>query len=209
MDSHAPEQRRLGDALRPYLQKEPIGALLLGLSSGAPFAMIASTLTTRLAESGIDKKTVTAFALIFLFYNFKFLWAPLMDRFEPPLLGRRRGWLVSTQLLLAAVLAWMAGLAPAQQPALFALAALATAFLSASQDVVVDAYRTDVLAARERGLGGSLSVFGYRLAMILSGGVAFIWAEQWGSWPKVYAAVAAYLAALILLFHLFTRVWNQ
>jgi PAT family beta-lactamase induction signal transducer AmpG len=113
-----------------------------------------------------------------------------MDRFEPPLLGRRRGWLVLTQLLLAAMLYAMSGLSPANAPLTFAAAGVLVAFLSASQDVVIDAYRTDVLEARERGLGASMSVFGYRLAMILSGGISLIWAEQWGSWGQVYQVMA-------------------
>jgi PAT family beta-lactamase induction signal transducer AmpG len=93
----------------------------------------------------------------------------------------------------------MSGLSIQENAALFALAALAIAFLSASQDVVIDAYRTDVLDPHERGLGSSLSVFGYRLAMILSGGISLIWAEQWQSWPLVYLAMAAIMAAAALV----------
>jgi PAT family beta-lactamase induction signal transducer AmpG len=148
-----------------------------------------------LSVDGVDIATIGFLGLVGVPYTFKFLWAPLMDRFEPPLLGRRRGWLVLTQLGLAAALAWMAGLSPSSAPGLFALAALVIAFLSASQDVVIDAYRTDVLDAKERGLGGSLSVFGYRLAMILAGGVALIWAEQWGSWSQVYWVMAGIMLA--------------
>jgi len=147
----------------------------------------------------VDIATIGFLGLVGMPYTFKFLWAPLMDRFEPPLLGRRRGWLVTTQFLLAAALVWMAGQSPTVQPALFALAALLIAFLPASQDVVTDAYRTDVLEAKERGLGGSLSVFGYRLAMILSGGIARIWAEQWGSWSRVYLVMAGIMAAAALV----------
>lgn len=127
--------------------------------------------------------------------TFKFLWAPLMDRFEPPWLGRRRGWLALTQLALAALLWWMASLSPTATPGLFAIAAVAIAFLSASQDVVVDAYRTDLLPEAERGLGASVHVFAYRLAMILSGGIALIWAGQWASWPRVSETMALIMAA--------------
>jgi len=185
----------------PALRRQ-FAVLCLGFASGLPLALTGQAMQAWLTVDGVDLATIGFLGLVGVPYTFKFLWAPLMDRFEPPLLGRRRGWLVTTQLLLAGVLAWMAELSPTAQPLTFALAALLTAFLSASQDVVVDAYRTDILEARERGLGGSLSVFGYRLAMILSGGVAFIWADQWGSWQRVYLAMSGIMlgaAALSLL----------
>ncbi|TCS72097.1 PAT family beta-lactamase induction signal transducer AmpG [Sulfuritortus calidifontis] len=169
--------------------------LFLGFASGLPLSLTGQAMQAWLSVDGVDLATIGFLGLVGVPYTFKFLWAPLMDRFEPPFLGRRRGWLVLTQLGLAAALAWMAGLSPSATPGLFALAALLIAFLSASQDVVCDAYRTDVLDPHERGLGGSLSVFGYRLAMILAGGVALIWAEQWGSWSKVYMVMAGIMLA--------------
>ncbi len=169
--------------------------LFLGFASGLPLALTGQAMQAWLSVDGVDIATIGFLGLVGVPYTFKFLWAPLMDRFEPPWLGRRRGWLVLTQLALAAALSWMAGLSPSAAPGLFAVAALSIAFLSASQDVVIDAYRTDVLEPRERGLGGSLSVFGYRLAMILSGGVALIWAEQWGSWSQVYLTMSGIMLA--------------
>lgn len=169
--------------------------LVLGFASGLPLALTGQAMQAWLAVDGVDIATIGFLGLVGVPYTFKFLWAPLMDRFEPPFLGRRRGWLVVTQLALAAALVWLAGVSPGDAPGLFALAALSIAFLSASQDVVIDAYRTDLLPARERGLGGSLSVFGYRLAMILSGGIALIWAEQWQSWPRVYLTMAGIMVA--------------
>jgi PAT family beta-lactamase induction signal transducer AmpG len=169
--------------------------LFLGFASGLPLALTGQAMQAWLAVDGVDIATIGFLGLVGIPYTFKFLWAPLMDRFEPPWLGRRRGWLVLTQLAIAAALMWMSGLSIKDNAMLFALAALTIAFLSASQDVVVDAYRTDVLAANERGLGGSLSVFGYRLAMILSGGIALIWAEQWQSWPRVYVTMAGIMVA--------------
>ncbi|MCU0969180.1 MAG: MFS transporter, partial [Rubrivivax sp.] len=155
-----------------------------------------------------DLATIGFLSLVGLPYTFKFLWAPLMDRFEPPGLGRRRGWLVLTQLALAGVLWLLAATSPGDAIRAFALLAVAVAFLSASQDVVIDAYRTDLLAPAERGLGASLNVMGYRLAMILSGGIALIWTDpaQGGgwSWPEVYRlmaglmVVAAVVSALLL-----------
>lgn len=168
--------------------------LFLGFASGLPLALTGQAMQAWLAVDGVDIATIGFLGLVGIPYTFKFLWAPLMDRFEPPWLGRRRGWLVVTQLAIAGALVWMSGLSIQATPALFALAALTIAFLSASQDVVIDAYRTDVLAANERGLGGSLSVFGYRLAMIVSGGIALIWAEQWQSWPRVYLTMAGIMA---------------
>lgn len=167
---------------------------LLGFASGLPLALTGQAMQAWLSGAGLDVATIGFLSLVGLPYTFKFLWAPLMDRFELPLLGRRRGWLVLTQLCLAGALAWLAATSPTETTRLFALLAVLVAFVSASQDVVIDAYRTDLLAASERGLGSSLSVLGYRLAMILSGGVALIWVDptQGGgwTWPEVYHFMA-------------------
>lgn len=173
--------------------------LFLGFASGLPLALTGQAMQAWLTVDGVDIATIGFLGLVGVPYTFKFLWAPLMDRFEPPFLGRRRGWLVLTQLALAGVLWWMSSLSPSTTPLLFAAAAVGVAFLSASQDVVIDAYRTDVLDPRERGLGSSISVFGYRIAMILSGGIALIWAEQWGSWGRVYEVMAGILLAAAVL----------
>ena len=166
--------------------------LILGFTSGLPLALSGQALQAWLAIDGVNFATIGFFGLVGVPYTFKFLWAPLMDRFEPPWLGRRRGWLVLTQGGLALTLFIMSGLSPSRQPMLFAQWAVLLAFLSASQDVVVDAYRADVLTDKaEHGLGASLHVFGYRLAMIVSGGIALIWADQWRSWPRVYALMGA------------------
>ena len=167
---------------------------VLGFASGLPLALTGQAMQAWLSVSDVDVATIGFLSLVGLPYTFKFLWAPLMDRFELPWLGRRRGWLVITQLALAASLMWMAGTSPTGATRSFALLAVLVAFVSASQDVVIDAYRTDLLAATERGLGASLGVMGYRLAMILSGGVAFIWVDptQGGgwTWPEVYRFMA-------------------
>ena len=171
----------------------------LGFASGLPLALTGQAMQAWLSTEGVDIATIGFLSLVGLPYTFKFLWAPLMDRFELPWLGRRRGWLVLTQLLMAGALWWMAGTSPTGATRGFALLAVLVAFISASQDVVVDAYRTDLLHARERGLGSSLYVLGYRLAMILSGGIALIWvdATQGGgwSWPEVYRFMAGVMVA--------------
>ncbi|NUZ04432.1 MFS transporter [Schlegelella sp. ID0723] len=172
--------------------------MLLGFASGLPLALTGQAMQAWLSADRIDVATIGFLSLVGLPYTFKFLWAPLMDRFELPWLGRRRAWLVVTQLALAATLFAMAATSPGSALTAFALLAGLVAFLSASQDVVIDAYRTDVLEADERGLGSSLNVLGYRLAMIVSGGIAFIWVDptQGGgwTWPDVYRAMALIMA---------------
>jgi MFS transporter, PAT family, beta-lactamase induction signal transducer AmpG len=168
--------------------------MLLGFASGLPLALTGQAMQAWLSMEGLDVATIGFLSLVGLPYTFKFLWAPLMDRFDLPLLGRRRGWLVLTQLALAGGLVVMAGTSPTGATQVFALLAVVVAFISASQDVVIDAYRTDLLPPAERGLGASLNIAGYRFAMILSGGIALIWtdANQGGgwSWPEVYRFMA-------------------
>jgi MFS transporter, PAT family, beta-lactamase induction signal transducer AmpG len=171
-----------------------IAVSLLGFASGLPLALTGQAMQAWLTVEALDLATIGFLSLVGLPYTFKFLWAPLMDRFELPWLGRRRGWLVLTQLALAGVLLLLSATSPKDSIRAFALLAVLVAFVSASQDVVVDAYRTDVLTPPERGMGASLNVMGYRLAMILSGGIAFIWtdAQQGGgwAWSEVYRFMA-------------------
>ncbi|HNQ04350.1 MAG TPA: MFS transporter [Thiobacillaceae bacterium] len=171
-----------------------VAVLFLGFASGLPLSLTGQAMQAWLTVEGVDIATIGFLGLVGIPYTFKFLWAPLMDRFEPPFFGRRKGWLVLTQLVMAGTLWWMSGLSPRETPLAFAGVAVLVAFLSASQDVVIDAYRTDVLSPHERGLGGSLAVFGYRIGMILSGGIALIWAEQWG-WSQVYRIMAWIMVA--------------
>jgi PAT family beta-lactamase induction signal transducer AmpG len=173
-----------------------IAVLFLGFASGLPLALTGQAMQAWLTVDGVDIATIGFLGLVGVPYTFKFLWAPLMDRFEPPLAGAAAR-LAGADAVGAGggMLYWMAGLSIRRTPLLVRGAAVAVAFLSASQDVVIDAYRTDVLDPRERGLGGSMSVFGYRMAMILSGGIALIWAEQWGSWGAVYRVMAGIMVA--------------
>ncbi|MEK8047383.1 AmpG family muropeptide MFS transporter [Ideonella margarita] len=176
---------------------------VLGFASGLPLALTGQAMQAWLSVEGLDVAAIGFLSLVGLPYTFKFLWAPLMDRFDLPLLGRRRGWLVLTQLLLAGALVVLSATPPRESLQVFALVAVAVAFLSASQDVASDAYRTDLLPARERGLGSSLNVMGYRMAMILSGGVALIWTDmaQGGgrTWPEVYRLMALLMAGAAVL----------
>ena len=177
---------------------------VLGFASGLPLALTGQALQAWLSTEGVDIATIGFLSLVGLPYTFKFLWAPLMDRFELwPALGRRRGWLVLTQLGLAGALWALAAIPPKGALQVFALLAVVVAFVSASQDVVIDAYRTDMLRPSQRGLGASLNVLGYRLAMIVSGGVALIWTDPvqgsgW-TWPQVYRLMAGLMAGAALL----------
>lgn len=181
--------------------------LILGFASGLPLALTGTAMQAWLTIDNIDIATIGFFSLVGLPYTFKFLWAPLMDRFEPSFLGRRRGWLVLSQLAIAGGLVLMSSMSPSKNTEVFALFAVLVAFLSASQDVVIDAYRTDILPPTERGLGSSLFVFGYRLAMIISGGIAFVWADPvsgngW-SWSKIYLMMAVIMVGAAVVSILF------
>jgi PAT family beta-lactamase induction signal transducer AmpG len=166
--------------------------LPLGFVSGLPLALIGGTLQAWLTVAGVDLQSIGLFSLVGLPYALKFLWAPLMDRFHLPWLGRRRGWLLTTQLSLVAGILVLASMDPARFLLPVAAVALVVAFLSASQDIVADAYRADVLKPEERGIGAGLSVAGYRLALLVSGAGALILAERLG-WQKTYLLMAGCL----------------
>lgn len=199
-------RRNWGDIIRPWFRPGPMGALLLGLSSGAPFAMIAATLTTRLAEAGIDKRLVTAFTLTFLLYNFKFLWAPLIDRGKIPLLsrriGQRRAWLLVIGMGVMASIVWLGSIDPVTHIERVVAAALLTAFFGASYDIVIDAFRIESLKQDELGVGSGMSQYGWRLGAAGAGALALFVAERAG-WSAAYTASAmfalpALVAALML-----------
>ncbi len=166
--------------------------VVLGFASGLPLALPRGTLQVWMATTGIDLRTIGIFSLIGLPYTLKFLWSPFMDRYVPPFLGRRRGWMILVQFALVIGIAAMAMSSPDR--ALFALAALAlfVAFSSASQDIVIDAYRTDVLRPEERGLGTAIFVIGYRIGMLVSGGLALVLSDYLG-WRNTYLIMACLL----------------
>ena len=185
---------RLLAGLRPYVQREPLAALALGISSGFPYAMIGATLTTRLAQDGIDKKAVTAFSLAFLVYNFKFLWAPLVDSVRLPLLGRlgqRVSWLVLAGVLAMLAVAWLAVLDPKADLALFALAAVAVGAAGATYDIVIDAYRIETLKPEQLGVGSGMSQYGWRIGSAGAGALALVVSARYG-WDIGYLACAAF-----------------
>ena len=161
----------------------------LGFASGLPLALTGGTLQAWMAVSGVDLRTIGIFGLVGLPYTLKFLWSPLMDRFVPPFFGRRRGWIIITQICLVIGISAMAYSSPQQAPFFLALLALLVAFTSASQDIVIDAYRTDVLRPEERGLGAAVFVTGYRIAALFSGALALILSDHIG-WKSTYLFVA-------------------
>lgn len=187
--------------LTPYLEvfssKRIAAVTLLGFSSGLPLALTSGTLQAWMAVDGVDIRTIGIFALVGLPYTVKFLWSPFMDRFVPPLLGRRRGWMVITQIVLMAGIAAMAFNSPKHAPLLIAALALTVAFSSASQDIVIDAYRTDVLREKERGAGAAVFVMGYRISMLVSGALALILSDNIG-WQNAYLFMAALMTVGIL-----------
>lgn len=170
---------------------------VLGFSSGLPLTLTSSTLQAWFTEAGIGVVTIGALSLVGIPYVWKFLWSPLMDWMVPPLLGRRRGWILIMQIGLCITLFWLAHLHPQVQPAMMGLLALGIAFLSASQDIAIDAYRTDVLLPEERGLGAAAYIFAYRMAMLVAGGLALIFADHFG-WRLTYEWMAILLACSIL-----------
>ena len=181
--------------LRPYTERAPVGALLLGISSGFPFAMIAATLTTRLAEAGIDKKAVTAFTLAFLLYNIKFLWAPVIDRVRIPLLaraiGQRRAWLVVVGAMVMASVCWLGLVDPEAGLAPVVAATLAVAFAGATYDIIIDAFRIETLTPEQLGVGSGMSQYGWRIGASAAGALALVIASR-GGWSTAYIATSLF-----------------
>lgn len=181
--------------LAPYLEREALAALLLGMSSGFPYAMIGATLTTRLAQDGISKKNVAAFSLAFLVYNFKFLWAPAVDRLHLPLLhrvGQRRSWLWFSSALVMCSVLWLGFGDPRADLAAVALAAILVGLSGATFDIVIDAYRIELLQPRQLGVGSGMSQYGWRIGSVLAAALALLVAERAG-WSVAYALCALFV----------------
>lgn len=187
------------DWLQVYTNRRVLSLLGLGFSSGLPLALTGSTLQAWMATERVDLRVIGIFSLVGLPYTLKVLWAPLMDRYGIPFLGRRRGWILAMQVLLAACVFGLGITSPSSMPALVALLAVMTAFFSASQDIVIDAYRADVLREKELGAGAATNVVGYRIALLVSGALALILSDHL-SWSTVYIC----MAALMLLNTAFT-----
>jgi PAT family beta-lactamase induction signal transducer AmpG len=187
------------DWLKVYGNRRVLSLVGLGFSSGLPLALIGTTLQAWMTAENVDLRVIGIFSLVGLPYTLKVLWAPVMDRFTPPWLGRRRGWIIITQFLLAGFILALALTSPSIMPWVVASLAFAIAFCSASQDIVIDAYRADVLYEKELGAGAATTVVGYRLAILTSGAVAMIVSDHL-PWRTIYLG----MATLMLLNTLFT-----
>ena len=195
---HSPLTESPKPTLRQALgDKRILAVLLMSFASGLPFNLSGFTLQAWLASEGMNLKTIGIFSLVSLPYIFKFLWAPLLDRYLPPLLGRRRGWIVIFQACLAVAIAVMGLCSPTKAPYALAAIALLVVFLSASQDIVIDAYRVDTIPASERGLAAAAAAFGYRTAAILASSVLVLIAAH-SSWHLAFLIVALIMASAML-----------
>ncbi len=184
--STSPAEPEAIPALQLYTRRRVAPLLALGFASGLPLALTGGTLQAWATVEQVSLQEIGFLTLVGTAYTLKFLWAPLVDRYAPPWLGRRRGWIFLMQLLLALGMVGMGTLSPAGGLLPLAMLAVFVAFCSATQDIVFDAYRSDVLHKEERGAGAALSVLGYRLAMLVSGGLALILADQWLGWGSMY-----------------------
>lgn len=192
--------RGLWGAIHPYIERESLASFFIGLSSGFPYAMIGATLTTRLAQDGIDKKTVTAFTLAFLVYNLKFLWAWMVDGVRLPLLGRlgqRVSWLVLTGCLVMAAVINLALVDPAADIGATVVAALFVGVAGATFDIVIDAYRIETLKPHQLGVGSGMSQYGWRIGSAGAGALALVLADRFG-WSAAYMACAAFALPAVL-----------
>ncbi|AXU19146.1 MFS transporter [Novosphingobium sp. THN1] len=192
--------RNLWDSVRPYLEKESLAAFFLGVSSGFPYAMIGATLTTRLAQDGIDKKTVTAFTLAFLVYNLKVFWAWIVDGLHLPLLGRmgqRVSWMLLAGSLVMAAVANLALVDPSADLGATVLAAVLVGVAGATFDIVIDAYRIETLKPYQLGTGSGMSQYGWRIGSAGAGALALVVSARAG-WSAAYLACALFALPAML-----------
>jgi PAT family beta-lactamase induction signal transducer AmpG len=192
---------RLPEGVRPYVESAPLAAAFLGISSGFAFAMIGGTLTSRLAQYGIRKSAVTAFALTFLAYNFKWIWAPLVDTVRLPLLsrfGQRRSWLWFVGVLVMAAVFFLGAADPQTALPVVALAAVLVGVAGATFDIVIDAYRIELLEPRQLGVGSGMSQYGWRIGSASAGALALVIAARYG-WTVAYWVCSLYALPAMLV----------
>ena len=188
------------DAVKPYAEKAPLAAFFLGVSSGFPFAMIGATLTTRLAQDGIDKKAVTAFTLAFLVYNLKWIWAWVVDGVRVPIIGRlgqRVSWLLIAGALSILAVVNLALVDPTTSLLQTAYAAILVGVAGATYDIVIDAYRIEILEPHQLGIGSGMSQYGWRIGSVAAGSLALVLAARIG-WHGAYLACAVFALPAML-----------
>jgi PAT family beta-lactamase induction signal transducer AmpG len=201
----ATPERGWASAVKPYLEKESLAAFFLGVSSGFPYALIGATLTSRLAQDGIDKKTVTAFTLVFLAYNLKFMWAWVIDGVRLPVIGRlgqRVSWMLLVGLAVMAAVANLALVSPKADIAWVATSAILVGIAGATFDIIIDAYRIETLRPDQLGVGSGMTQYGWRIGSAGAGALALVVAARAG-WEVAYLvcagfALPAMLTALVL-----------
>ncbi|MFZ2315329.1 MAG: MFS transporter [Gammaproteobacteria bacterium] len=181
-----------------WVNQRLLAIWVLGFASGLPLALTGSTLQAWFTDSGVHIVTIGALSLLGIPYTLKFLWAPLMDYYGWPVLGRRRGWIMAMQLGLVVALFLLANMQPTTEAHLMGVMAFAVAFFSASQDISITAYQTDILPAEERGLGAAYYIFAYRVAILMSGGLALIFADHLG-WKVTYELMAALVLVTMIV----------
>jgi MFS transporter, PAT family, beta-lactamase induction signal transducer AmpG len=184
--------------LNVFRSRKMAAILVLGFSSGLPLYLTSRTLQAWMTVAGVDLTTIGLFSLVGLPYSLKFLWSPLIDRFSFPFLGRRKGWLFTTQAALAAGTALMFFAQPPSALRFVAITALVIAFLSATQDITIDAYTTDISETSEVGASSGAKILGYRVALIATGGGTLILADYF-SWQLVYLIAALLMLALAVV----------
>ena len=195
---HAPTNWR--NAIAAYTNRRVLQVLALGFASGLPLLLTYSTLQAWLATVGVRRATLGAIALVGTSYSFKFVWAPLIDRVPPPLpLGRRRGWGITIQILLIAAILALGACDPKHNLPRMAVLAIAVAFLSASQDIVIDAWRVEILTKDQQAPGAAMIQSGYRIGMLASGAGALFMAAYAG-WFAAYATMAGLVGVGMLVF---------
>jgi PAT family beta-lactamase induction signal transducer AmpG len=217
---HKPTRASFADTLAVYLQRRVLVVLLLGFSSGLPLVLVGATLQAWMKQSGVDIKTIGLFAAVAVPYNFKFLWAPLVDALDvpvlSPLLGRRRGWLLLTQIWLMAAIICLGLCDPAVSAFVIAIGALVVATASATQDIVVDAFRVESLPENEQAAGMASYVAAYRVGTLVSGAGALFLVTAFqsrlgehGAWSACYAVMAALVVVGVLATLLATEPANS
>lgn len=207
MSGEGSEIRSWSDSFRAWMQPKVIAMLFLGFSAGIPILLIFSTLSVWLREAGVERSAVTFFSWAALGYSFKFLWAPIIDMLPLPfltrILGRRRAWLIIAQCFIIIAILWMASIDPAENPknlTLMAMAAVLLGFSSASQDVIIDAYRIESAERSLQALLSSMYIAGYRMGMLVAGAGSLFLADfisganvgySYHAWQITYLAMAA------------------
>lgn len=185
-----------------FQQQKMFVMFILGYSSGLPLMLTASSLLLWYKDSGIDIKDIGFLTLVAIPYTFKYLWAPLLDKISIKGFGRRKGWILLTQISLIILILLMSTFSPAKSPFIIAFIALLISFTSATQDIAINAYQTEILSERERALGNSIAVMGYRIGMIVTGSIVLIFADYLHDWQTAWVCIIPFfmIAPFITLF---------